>query len=267
MSSEPFIVEKTDHVVKVTLNRPDRMNALDIPLLDNLYDFLVELNEGESETRALIFTGSGKSFCAGGDVKVFADYASLDQQTDFVRAFTRRINDVIVELRHASYPVIAAINGVILGAGLNLALAADMRLAAESATFITASYAALGLVPASGGSYLLPTIIGPARAWEFFTLRENITAAKALEMDLVSQVYPDSELQFQATKLAERLAKGPTRAYARTKALINNFIAGSSLDYHLNLELIYQKEMSKTHDYKEGIRAFLEKREPMFLGK
>lgn len=267
MVDSPILVEYLNNIVRIVFNRPEQLNALDLKTLDVFYENLVTLNESENDIRALIITGKDRAFSAGGDIKVFADYVSLDQGEEFIRKFTKMINDIIIEIREASYPVISAINGVISGAGLNLASACDFRIAAQTARLQTAAYLRLGLIPASGGSYLLPMIIGPAKAWELLTISNIITAEQALNLGLVSKVYPDDELQSEALRLAQRLASGPTLAYSRTKALINNYISGSSLDHHLNLELRFQKEMARTYDFSEGVSAFLEKREAKFLGK
>ena len=267
MLDSPVLIEYFDKVTRIVLNRPEKLNALDLKTLNILYESLVTLNERGNDIRALIITGKDKAFSAGGDIKVFADYVSLDQGEEFIYQFSKMINDIIIEIREASYPVIAAINGVISGAGLNLASACDFRIAAHSARLQTAAYLRLGLIPASGGSYLLPTIIGPSKAWELLTISDIITAEQALDLGLISKVYSDDELQNEALILAQRLARGPTLAYSRTKALINNYISGSSLDHHLNLELRFQKEMARTYDFSEGVSAFLEKREAKFLGK
>ena len=269
MSTDPIIFSITEHVATITLNRPDVLNAIDFRMLENMYDQLVQLNE-KHETmniRALIITGSGKAFSAGGDVKLFADYVSLDQGPDFIRKFNRLMNGIIVEIREAHFPVIASINGVVSGAGLNLACACDFRLASQSSIIQTAAYTNLGLIPASGGSFLIPAIVGPAKAWELFTWKGILSANEAKDIGLISQIYPDDQLAEEAKNLALRMSLGPTLAFMRTKELINNYLSGSTLDHHLNLELRYQKEMAKTKDFKEGINAFLEKRLAQFEGK
>ena len=269
MTCEPIIFAQKGNIGTLILNRPDVLNAIDFLMLEKLYDILIQLNEKQDKNtiRALILTGTGRAFSAGGDIKLFADYASLDQGQDFIRKFNRLMNGIIVEIREAKFPVIASINGIISGAGLNLACACDIRLASESVIIRTAAYTNLGLIPASGGSYLIPAIVGPAKAWELFTWRGVLTAREAQEIGLVSFVYPEDQLQYEVQKLAEKLALGPTLAYTRTKELINNYISGSTLDHHLNLELKFQKEMAKTFDFKEGINAFLEKRLAQFEGR
>ena len=269
MSSDPIIFTITDNVAILTLNRPTILNAIDFRMLENMYDLLIQLNENHEtmNIRALIITGSGKAFSAGGDVKLFADYVSLDQGPDFIRKFNRLMNGIIVEIREAHFPVIASINGIVSGAGLNLACACDFRIASQSAMIQTAAYTNLGLIPASGGSFLIPAIVGPAKAWELFTWKGILSATEAKNIGLISEVYPDDQLVEETKKLAFKLALGPTLAFMRTKELINNYLSGSTLDHHLNLELKFQKEMAKTQDFKEGINAFLEKRLAQFEGK
>ena len=269
MPSDPVIFSISDNVAILTLNRPNVLNAIDFRMLEAMYDHLIQLNEKHEimNIRALIITGSGKAFSAGGDVKVFADYVSLDQGSEFIRRFNRLMNGIIVQLREAHFPVIASLNGIVSGAGLNLACACDFRVASHSAMIQTAAYTNLGLIPASGGSFLIPAIVGPAKAWELFTWKGLLTSTEAMDIGLISQVYPDDKLEEEAMKLAFRLALGPTLAFMRTKELINNYLSGSTLDHHLNLELKFQKEMAKTKDFKEGINAFLEKRMAQFEGK
>lgn len=269
MVTDPIIFTISDTVATLTLNRPEVLNAIDFRMLEKMYDLLIQLNEKHDSMniRALIITGSGKAFSAGGDVKLFADYASLDEGPDFIRKFNRLMNGIIVEIREAHFPVIASINGIISGAGLNLACACDFRLANQSAVIQTSAYTNLGLIPASGGSFLIPAIVGPAKAWELFTWKRLLNATEAKEIGLLSQIYPDNQLELEATKFALKLSLGPTLAFMRTKELINNYLSGSTLDHHLNLELKFQKEMAKTKDFKEGINAFLEKRLPQFEGK
>lgn len=266
---DPIIFSHRDNIGILTLNRPSVLNALDFRMLESIYDLLIQLNEKQDtlSIRALILTGSGRSFSSGGDVKLFADYVSLDQGADFIRKFNRLMNGILVEIRQAQFPVIASINGIISGAGLNLACACDIRLASESVIIRTAAYTNLGLIPASGGSYLIPAIVGPAKAWELFTWRGELTAQEARDIGLVTFIVPDNELANETKKLAQKLSLGPTLAYTRTKELINNYISGSTLDHHLNLELKFQKEMAKTWDFREGINAFLEKRMAQFEGK
>lgn len=269
MTPDSILFSIENQVATLTLNRPDILNAINFKMLEDMYEQLIQLNEKHEEMniRALIITGSGKAFSAGGDVKLFADYISLDQGSDFIRKFNRLMNGIIVEIREAHFPVIASINGIVSGAGLNLACACDFRLAGKSAMIQTSAYTNLGLIPASGASFLIPAIVGPAKAWELFTWKGMLSATEAKDIGLVSQVHPDDQLSEEATKLAFRLSLGPTLAFMRTKELINNYLSGSTLDHHLNLELKFQKEMAKTKDFKEGINAFLEKRSAQFEGK
>ena len=264
MDYETLKFELSDNAVCVlTLNRPDKLNALTVGLAR---DFKAAVPEALGKgARAFVLTGAGRAFCAGGDLSEMQEMASREGKMDaFFDEPLRIINESILLIRQTPAPFIAAVNGVASGGGCNLALACDLVVAAESAKFNQA-FIKVGLVPDCGGTFVLPRLVGWKRAAELMFTGEMITAQQALEMGMINSVTPDSELMSQALALAERLAQAPTAAIGQIKRLLESS-AVNDQPSQLDLEREAQIEAGKTKDFAEGVSAFLEKRRPRFVG-
>jgi 2-(1,2-epoxy-1,2-dihydrophenyl)acetyl-CoA isomerase len=215
--------------------------------------------------RAFVLTGAGRAFCAGGDLGEMQEMASREGKMDaFFDEPLRLINESILLIRQTPVPFIAAVNGVASGGGCNLALACDLVIAAESAKFNQA-FINVGLVPDCGGTFILPRLVGWKRAAELMFTGNMITAQQALEIGMINNVAPDSELMNQALALAERLAQAPTAAIGQIKRLLEASAVNDQAS-QLDLERKAQIEAGKTKDFAEGVSAFLEKRRPRFVG-
>ena len=253
-----ILKERQDGVLVLTLNRPEKLNAITGELLDALYAALKE-GEEDREVRALLLTGAGRAFSAGQDLTEFGD-----RKPDY-EAHLRRYNRVVEALSGLEKPLVVAVNGVAAGAGMSLALWGDLRLAAVGASFTTA-FVRIGLVPDSGLSFLLPRLVGLAKAQELLLLSPRLSAEEALALGLVHRVVPAEKLMEEALSLAKELAQGPTRAYALTKKLLLETYR-LSLTEALALEAVLQGKAGQTQDHEEGVRAFREKRPPRFQGR
>jgi 2-(1,2-epoxy-1,2-dihydrophenyl)acetyl-CoA isomerase len=253
-----ILKERQDGVLVLTLHRPERLNALTGELLDALHAALKEAGE-DREVRALLLTGAGRAFSAGQDLLEFGE-----EKPDY-EAHLRRYNRVVEALSGLEKPLVVAVNGPAAGAGMSLALWGDLRLAAKEASFTTA-FVRIGLVPDSGLSFLLPRLVGLAKAQELLLLSPRLSAEEALALGLVHRVVPAEKLMEEALSLAQELAQGPTRAYALTKKLLLETYR-LSLTEALALEAILQGQAGRTQDHEEGVRAFREKRPPRFQGR
>jgi len=260
MAYQTILFSLSDSVAEITLNRPDRLNAVVAEMHGELRD---ALKATEKEARALIITGAGRGFCAGQDLseRRFAP----EDKPNLGAGLDRDYNPLIRRLRKLPMPVIAAVNGVAAGAGMSLALAADIVLAARSATFVQA-FAKLGLVPDAGSSYWLPRLVGPARAMALAMLAEPLPAEKAEAWGLVWKCVDDDKLAEEARTLARHLASQPTRGLALLKRAMNASF-DNTLDAQLDLERDLQRIAGWGEDYREGVAAFLEKRPPSFSGR
>jgi 2-(1,2-epoxy-1,2-dihydrophenyl)acetyl-CoA isomerase len=262
--SEPTIrLELTEGVATITLNRPDKLNAINEVMQAELAGALDRL-EADATIRALLLTGAGRAFSAGQDLtdRVMGEG---DAPPDLGDTLDRLHNPLIRRLRRLERPIVCAVNGVAAGAGANLALACDLVLAARSANFIQA-FCRLGLVPDAGGTYVLPRLIGAARAMGLALLGEPLTAEQAAAWGLIWRVVDDEQLMPGASALARRLATQPTKGLGLTKRALNAS-AANTLGEQLDLERDLQREAGRTRDYREGVRAFLEKRSPEFEGR
>lgn len=248
---------------KIVLNRPARMNALSAGLSDDLLTVLREVAHDDS-VRAVLLTGAGKAFCSGADLKEGAEAAQagkLDTDTLLIR----RYHPIVTTIRQMEKPVVTAVNGPAAGAGVSLALAGDLVVAAESAYFMLA-FVGIGLVPDGGASLFVPSRVGFARAAEMAMLGEPVPAAKAADWGLINFAWPDAEFAKKADDLLRRLAEGPTRSYAGSKRELNNWMY-DRMAAHLELEASIQHDLAPSADLVEGVTAFLQKRPPKFTGR
>jgi len=254
-----LLSEQNGGVLTLTLNRP-KANAFDQGLVDALLDALRRA-EAEASVRSIVLTGAGSVFSAGQDV---AALGAVDGQVSFRRHLERTYNRLILRVRRLEKPVVGAINGAAAGAGLGLALAADIRLAARSARFVF-GFTGIGLTTDSATSLMLPLLIGLARASEVAFTNAPVSAEQALSYGLVNRVVDDTDLAAEAAKLAAQLAAGPTRALGLTKRAFNHALL-PHLEDVLDYEAHLQEAAGRTADHREGVKAFLEKREPVFRG-
>ena len=260
---ETVEVNRDGAAVKIALNRPDRMNAWSDGLSQDLLAVLREVAADET-VRAVMLTGNGRAFCSGADLKDGADDA-VAGKLDTYTTLTRWYHPIVTTIREMPKPVLTAVNGPAAGAGLSLALAGDLVVAAESAYFMLA-FVGIGLVPDGGASLFVPSRVGFARAAEMAMLGERVSAAKAVDWGLINSAWPDAEFAAKAGALLARLAAGPTRSYAGSKRELNHWMY-DRMAAHLELEASIQGELAASADFVEGVSAFLQKRPPEFGGK
>lgn len=257
-------VETAEHIRVITLNRPDTYNAFNDALTKELQDSLKQ-TERESDVRVLIITGSGKAFSSGqdlGDLKKKYVPGHVPHLGDDLR---KRYNPITQKLRSMEKPTIAAVNGVAAGAGCSLALACDIRIASQEASFIEV-FINVGLIPDSGSTWMLPRIVGLGRAFEMCMTGGKVTADDAERIGLVNKVIAPDQLMVEAQAMAKKLASLPARGLALTKRLLNQSFA-SDLEAQLEAEAFAQETAGMTADHFEGVSAFIEKRKPSFTGK
>lgn len=263
MTYETILFDVTDGAAKLTLNRPDRLNSFNVQMHAEIAEALTAV-ERNPEIRALLITGAGRGFCAGQDLSDRA-VAPGGAGVDLGESLEKRYNPLVRRLVGLAKPVVCAVNGVAAGAGANIAFAADIVIAAKSARFIQ-SFANIGLVPDSGGTWILPRLAGQARALGLALTGEPLSAEKAESWGLIWRVVEDDQLQAEADKLAQRLANGPTKGLGAIKSAIRSS-STRSLDQQLDLERDLQRELGRSSDYGEGVKAFTEKRPPKFTGR
>ena len=259
----PILVSREGAVLSLTLNRPEKLNAFN-PEMHKLLREALDQARDEAAVRAVLLTGSGRGLCAGQDLSernVSADAAPIDLSVSLGSNY----NPLVRRLRALPKPVVCAVNGVAAGAGANIALACDIVLAARSASFVQ-SFSKLGLVPDSGGTYFLPRLVGSARAMGLALLGERLSAEQAERWGLIWKAVDDERLVEEATGIAQTLAAGPTRGYGLIKRALQAS-AGNSLDAQLDLERDLQREAGFSEDYREGVAAFMQKRNPQYKGK
>jgi 2-(1,2-epoxy-1,2-dihydrophenyl)acetyl-CoA isomerase len=258
----PVLVDRRAGYRVITLNRPDRLNAFNESMHRALADALADA-EKDPTCRALLLTGAGRGFCTGQDLS--DRLAKPGEQVVLGGTLEQFYNPLIRKLRTLPFPVVCAVNGVAAGAGANVALACDIVLAAQSAKFIQ-SFAKVGLVPDSGGTWILPRLVGPARARGLALLAEPLSAAKAEEWGLIWRAVDDAQLMSEAEKLCAQFAEGPTYGYALIKRALDASET-NDLSTQLDLERDSQRAASLAPDYAEGVRAFMEKRKANFTGR
>lgn len=258
MSNIKFKIENGVGIIK--LNRPDKFNSF---VRQMALDLQARLDECESnkEVRAIYMTGEGKAFCAGQDLAEAID----PNLTELPKIVEEHYNPIIERLRKIEKPIVCGVNGVAAGAGANIALACDITLAAQSASFIQA-FSKIGLIPDSGGTYYLPRLIGMQKATALMFLGDKVLAEEAEKMGMIYKAVNDEELQEIALGIAEKLAQMPTKGIGLTKRLLNETF-NNTLETQLKYEGELQAEAGQTYDYQEGVNAFLEKRKPEFKGE
>jgi 2-(1,2-epoxy-1,2-dihydrophenyl)acetyl-CoA isomerase len=246
-------------IARLTLNRPDRLNSFTVQMHEEVADALSKLDGA----RVLVLTGAGRGFCAGQDLNDRA--VAPGQSVDLGESVEERYNPLIRKLTSLPFPVIARVNGVAAGAGANIALACDIVVAARSAKFIQ-SFASIGLIPDSGGTWVLPRLVGQARALGLALTAEPLPADKAEQWGLIWKAVEDDQLDAEVDALAARFASAPTRGLAAIKRMIRESW-GHSLDQELDLQRDAMRELGFSDDYREGVAAFMEKRKPNFTGR
>lgn len=261
MTYETIIYEVADGVATITFNRPDSLNAFNSQMIRETTDAFKQSGRDQG-TRCVLITGAGKGFSSGQDLKEVQDRDGDFTIADHLREGYNRLVQSMVTLEK---PIVGAVNGVAAGAGCGVALACDIRIASEKASFMLA-FSRVGLIPDTGSTWLLTRLIGYARAYEMAITADRVPAEKALAWGLVNQVAPAEQLDEIARAWALRLAEGPTRAFGLTKrAMLRSF--NLTLDEALEYEAMLQNAAAQTEDNREGVQAFLEKRQPQFKGK
>ena len=253
-----IIYEVENNVAWLTLNRPDKLNAFTEEMNQEVMQALRSAEKNQ-EVRCIVITGSGRAFCSGEDL------ASVDENTDHAEFLRTRYNPMIQKISSIEKPVVAGVNGVAAGAGMSLSLVCDFRIASENASFIEA-FIHIGLIPDSGSLYYLPRILGHAKAMELAVLGEKIKAEEAKNLGLVTSVSPADDFQADLKAFSERLANMPTKAIG----LIKRYLYESwteSLPDMLEKEAYGQRTAGLTEDHQEGIKSFMEKRKPTFVGR
>jgi 2-(1,2-epoxy-1,2-dihydrophenyl)acetyl-CoA isomerase len=265
MADGSVLYHRHDSIVTLTFNRPETLNAMNEAMMGEVERILIEL-EADTAVRAVILTGAGRAFSSGGDQKRGGEVVPPSFfDGDLGGALIERLNRCILRMQRLQKPIVGSINGVAAGAGLNIALATDLRIAADTARFGEV-FARVGLVPDGGGTYFLPRLVGTAKAMEMILLADIIDAQEALRIGLVNRVVPAEQLENETLKLAERLAQGPTVAYGLAKTGLYQGL-GMSLEDVLNMEARNQAIAVRTPDREEGVAAFREKRPPRFTGR
>jgi 2-(1,2-epoxy-1,2-dihydrophenyl)acetyl-CoA isomerase len=262
MPYQHLTVERANRVATLTLNRPDAYNALNMALGRELFMASLELDE-DPEVRCVVITGSGRAFCAGGDVKDFVD--NLGRIGAHIKELTTYLHGAVSRFCRSDKPVIMAINGIAAGGGFSFALSGDLVVAAESAKF-TMAYSKIAATPDGSSSYFLPRLIGLRRAMELYFTNRVLTAREALEWGLVTRVVPDAELRPAVTALAAELAQGPTKAFGAAKRLLHQS-TWESLETQMELEAQAIAASGHTEDFRAGVTAFAQKATPTFRGR
>ena len=257
MTYQTLTVERAGGVATLTLNRPDAFNALNRALGRELFDAVLELDEDRA-VRCIVITGAGKAFCAGGDVKDFAD--NLSRIGIVIKELTTYLHGAVSRLARTEKPVVMAINGMAAGGGFSLALAGDLVIAAESARFLMA-YTKIAATPDGSSTYFLPRLVGLRRALELYMTNRMLTAREALEWGMITRVVPDAEFRAHVDALARELAQGPTKAFGGAKRLFHQS-TWESLETQMELEAQAIAASGHTEDFAAGVTAFSQKKPP-----
>ena len=260
------LLDMSEGVATITLNRPKVLNALDTALAVSLSDILHQV-ERDPEARVVVLRGAGDGFMAGGDLKFFGgmlDREPEDRRAEF-RSLIHRFHESVLAIRRMPKPVVGAVHGAVAGAGLSVAVACDLTVASDNAYF-TLAYCNIGTSPDGGSTFALPRVVGVKRAMEIAMLGDRFDATAALDYGILNRVVPAADFNSEIAKLAKRLAAGPTIALAHTKQLINNSLE-ATVETQLERETESFANCTATHDFPEGITAFLEKRAAQFTGR
>jgi 2-(1,2-epoxy-1,2-dihydrophenyl)acetyl-CoA isomerase len=262
VTESPLLSRQSDGVLTLTLNRPDVLNSCNAAMVAALHAAFVDA-AGDEGVRAVLLTGAGRAFCAGQDLAEAVPPGGGPRPDigDIVAGY----NALILAMRALEKPVVCAVNGIAAGAGANIALACDLVLAADNASFLQA-FAKIGLIPDNGGTFFLPRLVGMAQAARLTMLAEKVGADEALRLGMIYRVVPAAGLMETATALASQLATQPTKGLGLIKRALNASLA-NDLAAQLDVEQELQREAGQTADYLEGVRAFQEKRAPAFLGR
>lgn len=261
MSSNSITFQIENNIAWVTLNRPDVFNSFNREMAMALQERLDDC-EHDPGVRAIVITGSGRAFCAGQDLK---EVTTPEINPGFKKILEEHYNPIISRIRNIEKPIIAAVNGVAAGAGANIALACDIVVASENASFIQA-FSKIGLIPDSAGTFFLPRLIGFQKASALMMLGDKIEAEEAAKLGMIYKVYFAEEFNAKVKELATTMATMPTKSLGMTKRLLNKSYA-NDLNTQLEFESKLQIEAAQSEDYEEGVKAFIEKRKPIFKGK
>jgi 2-(1,2-epoxy-1,2-dihydrophenyl)acetyl-CoA isomerase len=257
-----IVTNYQDHILEITLNRPEKFNSFTEPMAAELRKALE--NAESDDVRAVLLNAVGKAFCAGQDLPEVAERGK-DKNYELADTVRTTYNPVIRAIRKLEKPVVCAVQGTAAGAGANIAFACDITIASAEALFVQA-FSKIGLIPDSGGTFFLPRMIGLARTNALYLLDEKVTAEKAVEIGLIYKAVESGQLDNESKKITQKMASMPTKGVGLyKKAILQTF--ENDLDQQLSLEAILQSEAGKTHDYREGVAAFLEKRNPDFKGR
>ncbi|WP_314057868.1 enoyl-CoA hydratase-related protein [Empedobacter brevis] len=259
-NSTSILYTQEGGIATITLNRPSVFNSFNQEMIRTLQHHL-DVAAQDVSVRAVVLTATGKAFCAGQDLGEVLE----EKEIDFNKIVTENYNPLVLKIRNMDKPVVAAVNGVAAGAGANLALACDIVVAKESANFIQA-FSKIGLIPDCGGTYFLPRLIGLQKATALMMLADKVSATQAKEIGMIYDYFADDAFESEVAKLANKLASLPTKGLAYTKKLLNQTFQNSMED-QLKQEGFFQDKAGNTVDYKEGVDAFLEKRNPIFKGE
>lgn len=255
-----ILLKIENQIAFISLNRPDVFNSFNREMAFLMQETLDNC-ANDNEVRAIVITGNGKAFCAGQDL---GEVTNPDLNPGFRKILEEHYNPIILKIRTIEKPIIVAVNGVAAGAGANIALACDIVLASENASFIQA-FSKIGLIPDSAGTFFLPRLIGLQKATALMMLGDKVSATEAEKMGMIYKVFPAESFDDEVNKMALTLANMPTKALGLTKKLLNNSIT-NNLEQQLQLESDLQIESAESNDYREGVTAFIEKRKPNFVG-